>query len=244
MARRQKKQPGLMLYFEDYASLRSSLDAEELVSVLDVMTSYAETGSLPDEESLSPAAKICWRFMRPKIDRDAQNYLDICAKRTDAANKRWSAEASENSGDANACKCIESMQKEQKQKFMPTTTTTTTTTATSTATAAEVYAPAAGDDLSSQIAAHQRADDLIRRYNLPDGDTTREALLEDAERAGFDRLEEALKQAALSNNRRGLSVNFYRSILFGNEQQRRSAKNEIVSRNYEETACPWRLEVL
>ena len=115
MAKRQKKQPGLMLYFEDYASLRSSLNAEELVSVLDAMTSYSESGCLPDEDQFSPAATICWRFMKPKMDRDSQNYQDICAKRADAANKRWNAIASNDNQDANACKCINSMQEQQKQ---------------------------------------------------------------------------------------------------------------------------------
>lgn len=68
----------------------------------------------------------------------------------------------------------------------------------------EVASPADDDfDLSEQIAAHQRADELIRRYRLPDSDPTREALLEDAEKYGFDRLEDVLKQAALSNNRQG-----------------------------------------
>lgn len=75
-------------------------------------------------------------------------------------------------------------------------------------------------DLFDQIEAHQRADDLIRRYRLPDSDPTREALLEDAEGVGFDRLEEVLKQASLSNNRQGLSVNFYRTVLNGSGKQK------------------------
>lgn len=70
-----------------------------------------------------------------------------------------------------------------------------------------------GHDLSDQIAAHQHADDLIRRYKLPDGDLTREALLEDAEAVGWTKLEETLRQAALSNSRQMVSVSFYRSIL-------------------------------
>ena len=69
------------------------------------------------------------------------------------------------------------------------------------------------DDILSAVAAHQRADDLIRRYKLPDGDTSREALLEDAEKHGFDRLEEALKRASLRNSRQMLSVVYYRKFL-------------------------------
>lgn len=68
-------------------------------------------------------------------------------------------------------------------------------------------------DLLSRIADHQRADDLIRRYQLPDGDTSREALLEDAERIGWPKLEGALQAASRSNSRQRLSVNFYRRFL-------------------------------
>lgn len=72
-----------------------------------------------------------------------------------------------------------------------------------------------GSDLSGQIADLQRADELIRRYRLPDCDASREALLEDAERAGWETLEEALRQAAASNSRQGLSINFYRAVMNG-----------------------------
>ena len=233
MASGRKKRPGLMLYFDDYASLRSSLSGEELVSVLDAMIRYAESGNIPDEESLSPAANICWRFMRPKIDRDVEKYDEVCEKRAGAAKKRWSSCASSEKRDASVCKCIESTHDEHLHDFMPTTTITRNTTVAVTATqqqrnnnadVAEIkdsretaLSPTADDDfdLSAQVADHQRADDLIRRYHLPDCDISREALLEDAELFGFEKLEEALQRAAFGNSRQGLSVNFYRTFLMG-----------------------------
>ena len=72
-----------------------------------------------------------------------------------------------------------------------------------------------GSDLSGQVANLQHADGLIRRYRLPDCDASREALLEDAERVGWEKLEEALKQAAASNSRQGLSINYYRAVMNG-----------------------------
>ena len=87
-----------------------------------------------------------------------------------------------------------------------------------------VYASAADDDLFGLISAHQRADDLLRRYKLPDSDMSREALLEDAEKVGFDRLEEALKQASLSNSKPALSVNFYRAVLNSSGAQKGAKK--------------------
>ena len=83
-----------------------------------------------------------------------------------------------------------------------------------------------GTDLTQEMENCARADDLVQRYKLPDTDQSREALLEDAARVGFDRLEGALKQAALSNNRQGLSVNFYRSVLNSNEKRKGASSFE------------------
>lgn len=69
-------------------------------------------------------------------------------------------------------------------------------------------------DLSVQIADHQHADALIKRYKLPDVDISREALLEDAARKGWHALEDALKSSSLSNCKQGMSVNFYRLFLY------------------------------
>lgn len=69
------------------------------------------------------------------------------------------------------------------------------------------------DDLMEQIEHVQRASALIRRYGMTDSDATLESLLEDAERYGFDALEQALKRAGESDRRGGVSVNFYRAIL-------------------------------
>lgn len=69
------------------------------------------------------------------------------------------------------------------------------------------------DELLRAISANQRADELIRRYHLPDCDTSREALLEDAERVGWEALGDALRRAAAANSRPMLSVNYYRAML-------------------------------
>lgn len=71
------------------------------------------------------------------------------------------------------------------------------------------------EEIASRRDNIERAEQLIRRHRLPDGDLTMDALLEDAERYGWDKLEEALRTASLSNSRKGLSVNFYRSVLSG-----------------------------
>ena len=73
-----------------------------------------------------------------------------------------------------------------------------------------------GRELIDRIANIQRADGLIRRFRLTDSEATLDALLEDADAHGFDVLEAALKKASESDNRGGISVNFYRAILRDN----------------------------
>ena len=66
-------------------------------------------------------------------------------------------------------------------------------------------------------------DNLIDTYGLVKSSQTRTALTEDLQKAGERRLREALKQAALSNSRGKVSVNFYRTILYdtGRAKERR-----------------------
>ena len=213
----------MMLYFEDYASLRASLSPEDALAVLDAMAAYAEYGELPVQGSLSSAASICWNFVRPKIDRDTQAYQRKSDLRREAANKRWGA------NDANACNCINSMQDGQKMQmhvFMPTQPNSTQPKeeeeeerGCAPAPAPAPADPPAGllsfDEIASRRADIERAEGIIRRYRLPDCEPTMDALLEDAERYGWERLEAALQTASLSNSRKGLSVNFYRSVIAG-----------------------------
>lgn len=77
--------------------------------------------------------------------------------------------------------------------------------------------------MSERIANHQHAEHMIRRYDLPDNDPTMDAILEDAEKHGWEKLEEALQTAALNNSRQKISVVFYRSIL--NAEPRKEQKN-------------------
>jgi len=70
-----------------------------------------------------------------------------------------------------------------------------------------------GTDLRETLENSKWAQTVILRYKLPDGDPVREALLEDGEHYGRERVESALLRASQSNSRPGLSVNYYRKFL-------------------------------
>ena len=59
----------------------------------------------------------------------------------------------------------------------------------------------------------KHAKELAALYDMPKYKATRSALLDDVDCVGWDAVEKGLKDAAYSNSRQGLSVNFYRTVL-------------------------------
>lgn len=68
-------------------------------------------------------------------------------------------------------------------------------------------------DIQRELRELQHAEQLARLYGLPQNPAVYDAILDDAERHGWERLEGALKEAAASDSRGGLSINFYRTVL-------------------------------
>lgn len=206
----QKKPPRVLFNPEHVEVARDLLSDKDAGRLFFAICDYAMEGKLPENESKSWMA--CFKLMRSDIDRDKEKYVAKCEKNRQNVKARWNKDATEYipaHDDTNVYGRIQS----NSTEYETYATQHNATQNNATATAKKKESSPADDDISAQIVAHQRADDLIRRYKLPDTDMSREALLEDAERVGFDRLEEVLKQASLSNNRQGLSVNFYRAIL-------------------------------
>ena len=59
----------------------------------------------------------------------------------------------------------------------------------------------------------KHAKELAALYDMPKSKATRSALLDDVDRVGWEAVEKGLKDAAYSNSRDGLSINFYRTVL-------------------------------
>lgn len=214
----QKKPDGFVLYPEHVRVTRLLAD-DERGRLLLAIAEYADTSCVPHGES--DAFMTCFELMRGGIDRQREKYAAACERNKRNIERRW--EKKNDSLTSNIYGGIRS--NTDVYGCIPNDTTFTNQTEPNqtkpsrssavSATASEPVDAFDGSDLSGQVVSLQRADGLIRRYHLPDCDTSREALLEDAERVGWEKLEEALKQAAASNSRQGLSINYYRAVMNG-----------------------------
>lgn len=215
----QKKPDGFVLYPE-HVKVTKLLSDDERGRLFLAIAEYAETSCLPQGES--NAFLTCFELMRGGIDRQREKYTEACERNRRNIERRWAKRpesVSTNIYDGiqpntGVCDCIRNDTTYTNQTEPNRTEQSRSSSAVS-ATAAEPVDAFDGSELSGQIADLQRADELIRRYHLPDCDTSREALLEDAERVGWEALGDALRQAAASNSRQGLSVNFYRAVMNG-----------------------------
>ena len=68
-------------------------------------------------------------------------------------------------------------------------------------------------DVQRELRDLQHAEQLARKYGLPLNPSVYGSMLDDVEKHGWEKLEDALKEAAAANSRGGLSVNFYRVVL-------------------------------
>lgn len=188
------------------------------------ISNYAQSQVVP--QGCSPAFMACFELMRSVIDKQFDRYREKCERNRANIKKRWEIEHQPQFERANndsteydgtdICTTeygripsylADTNRKERKRKEMKGEEDEKSATA-----------PAAfldSDELTANIADHQHADELIRKFGLPDCDASRDALLEDAERCGWDAVETALKSAAASNSRQRISVNFYRAVLNG-----------------------------
>ena len=64
--------PGVMIYMEDMDMFYDVLTDAEIGSIMKAVKEYVKNGKEP--ENLTPAATICFRVMKVKIDRDIDKY--------------------------------------------------------------------------------------------------------------------------------------------------------------------------
>jgi len=79
--------PGMILYLDDWEALRQGTTTEERAQLVDAMAEYVRHGSLPDFDG-SPALRLSWGFLYPKLIRDQQDYNYTVWKNRYSAYKR------------------------------------------------------------------------------------------------------------------------------------------------------------
>lgn len=90
MAKEPSRKPGVMLYFETKHCVKR-LDLEDKGRLFDAILAYGENGIIPNfDEETDMSLCIVWDIIKPKIDRDAAAYQEICQQKKNAANARWS----------------------------------------------------------------------------------------------------------------------------------------------------------
>lgn len=81
-----KARPGVMLYFDLRKSVKR-LSLEQKGRLLDALLAYGQDGEVPAFND--PMLDVCWDFVQPRIDQDAQRYLEISEKRRESVTRRW-----------------------------------------------------------------------------------------------------------------------------------------------------------
>ena len=95
-----KKPKAFVLYPNQWEPL-SCLTDEQLGRLFRHIFCWLNDGSLDmkkEEQLVEPDILLAFRFMRMQINIDIDKYQQLCEKRKEAANKRWS----KNANDANA----------------------------------------------------------------------------------------------------------------------------------------------
>lgn len=206
----------------------SAYDAEAQGRLVMAMIAYALNGEEPEFDGME---KFIWPVLKLDIDRCAASI----EKQTANGSKGGRPSKSQTKPNENPNKPKETQQE-------PNESLNTNTNSNSNTNSKEVVvnvcareaasAPAAeepvvgidGTDLAGAMADYDRAGELVTRFRLPDNDISRGAIIEDAEKMGWEKVEKALAEAAKANSRAMLSVNFYRAVLKNEGKPRAAAK--------------------
>ena len=82
------QRPGIMFYFSIRPALKR-LNAEQKGQLFDAILDYGESGLSPDFDGV---LGVCWDFIQPMIDKDAETYREKCDKAKKAVETRWARE--------------------------------------------------------------------------------------------------------------------------------------------------------
>lgn len=250
------KTPGIILYPEDIERIKRSVKPEYQFAVIYALAQFATTGELPTEAELGEGGMVAFEFIFDKVSEALQKYQETSEKRKSAVNARWGTNESRNiqtdTSDTNEYKSIQmnsnvtktetETETEIEKKSINVKPKEVAVVDNAPAPATDNVIAFDGSDLTADIRNNQKAQELAARY-LPRGRTPMEfdprvgALAEDIGTHGAEKVEAALKEAARCDNRGGVSIAFYRTILgnLGKEKPpNKAAAGDYQHRQYTE----------
>ena len=228
-----------MLYHENLPMLEA-LPPEDVKALVVALTRYsialANDETPPDFSSVtSPMAQAMCQIMAAKIDRDSEKYRDTAEKRSRKATKADLSQPQSPKADTSQVPKSKSKPKPKSEAVAESEAEAGAEATASSAPSAEAERNPSGDcggllqeaerrarsrydnvselDIQRELRDLQHAEQLARKYGLPQNPAVYCSMLDDVEKFGWEKLEDALKEAAAANSRGGLSINFYRAVL-------------------------------
>lgn len=197
----------------------SAYDQEQQGRIMLAMIAYALEGVEPEFDGVE---KFIWATLKMDIDRCAASIEKQTANGSKggrpAKSKHDNSETQKNPE-----KPTETQPKPSESLNSNTNTNINTNTnnvvVCARATAAEDGVIGIdGEDLSADIRNNAEVDVLLKKYRMPEA--VRGDLLDDIAEHGLDKVKRVMQEAARSDTRGGLSLNFYRACLKNDGKQR------------------------
>lgn len=235
----RRTRPGWMLYHENLPMLEA-LPPEDVKALIVALTRYsvalANDEPPPDLSSVaSPMAQAMCLTLAPRIEKDSDAYKSKCEKGALNRSKQKSTAVGHGQLEltkADGGRVIERNSSELNVTHLNGTELNDTSAEHSRVEAERNFCGGGFDlnheaerrarskhdnaselDIQRELRDLQRAEQLARKYGLPQNPAVYCSMLDDVEKFGWEKLEDALKEAAAANSRGGLSINFYRAVL-------------------------------
>ena len=197
----------------------SAYDQEQQGRIMLAMIAYALEGVEPDFDGVE---KFIWATLKMDIDRCAAS-IEKQSTNGSKGGRPPKSKREDSETQKNPEKPTETQPKPSESLNSNTNTNINTNTKNEVvcarATAAdEPVTGIDGADLSADIRNNAEVDVLLKKYRMPEA--VRGDLLDDIAEHGLEKVKRVMQEAARSDTRGGLSLNFYRACLKNDGKQR------------------------
>lgn len=244
----RRTRPGWMLYHENLPMLEA-LPPEDVKALIVALTRYsialANDEPPPDFSSVaSPMGQAMCQAFSARIARDDRGYKETCSRRSQRSTKDDLSQLKLTKADLRQVTKSNDKQTITQQKYNSIVTEDNTSFSEGGAGGGK-KAVAKGlrkeaeeraknklhggnpseAEIQEALEEVKHAKERAKDYGMPNSRATRSALLEDVDRIGWEAVEKGLNDAAVSNSRDKLSVNYYRLVLQNGTKRRNPASH-------------------